>query len=300
MSTSLPGPCDGAGPAARDGKAARHPALILATCILASSLAFIDGSVLNVALPAIRRSLPRRHGRGAMGDQRLHPAALGAAAARRRARRSLRAAAGDDRRASSCSPSPPCSAPPRRASPSSSPGARCRGWARRCCCRTASRPSAPPSPAKSGARRSASGRRPAPVAGAFAPMLGGWLIEGVGWPAIFLLNVPVAAAAILLGWRFVPESHNEARPDPDWPGAALATLGLGALTWGLTIWSSGAGMDPLDWAILGARRGLARRLPARRAAARRHGDGAAGDVRRRSPSSASPSSPSCSTARSAG
>ena len=41
---------------ARPGGEAKYPALVLATCILASSLAFIDGSVLNVALPAIGHS----------------------------------------------------------------------------------------------------------------------------------------------------------------------------------------------------------------------------------------------------
>ena len=76
------------------------------------------------------------------------------------------------------------------------------------------------------------------VAGALAPMLGGWLIDGIGWPFIFLLNVPIAAAAILLGWLYVPESENRDRPDPDWAGAALATIGLAALTWGLTAWSA--------------------------------------------------------------
>ena len=55
MSLAIPAPCDGA---SASGKchAAKHPRLVLATCILASSLAFIDGSVLNVALPAIGRS----------------------------------------------------------------------------------------------------------------------------------------------------------------------------------------------------------------------------------------------------
>jgi EmrB/QacA subfamily drug resistance transporter len=76
------------------------------------------------------------------------------------------------------------------------------------------------------------------IAGAISPLLGGWLVDGPGWPFIFLLNVPIAAGAILLGWRFVPESANEARPPPDWPGAILATIGLGALTWGLTAWSA--------------------------------------------------------------
>jgi EmrB/QacA subfamily drug resistance transporter len=76
------------------------------------------------------------------------------------------------------------------------------------------------------------------IAGAISPLLGGWLVDGPGWPFIFLLNVPIAAGAILLGWLFVPESANEKRPPPDWAGAALATFGLGALTWGLTAWSA--------------------------------------------------------------
>ena len=41
------------------------------------------------------------------------------------------------------------------------------------------------------------------VSGAIAPLLGGWIVDSIGWPAIFLLNVPIASAAIWLGWRFV-------------------------------------------------------------------------------------------------
>ena len=57
------------------------------------------------------------------------------------------------------------------------------------------------------------------ISGALAPMLGGWLVDGLGWPFIFLLNLPIAAGAILLGWLYVPESDNEDRPPPDWLGA---------------------------------------------------------------------------------
>ena len=42
------------------------------------------------------------------------------------------------------------------------------------------------------------------IAGAVAPLIGGWLVDSVGWPAIFLINVPVAAGAIALAWLFVP------------------------------------------------------------------------------------------------
>lgn len=76
------------------------------------------------------------------------------------------------------------------------------------------------------------------IAGAAAPLLGGWLVDGPGWRFIFLLNIPFALGAIALGRLYVPESQNEQRPPPDWLGAVLATLGLGALTFGLTAWSS--------------------------------------------------------------
>src|SRR5262249_31130088 len=57
MSSQLSGPCDGIQAAAADSRPCRHPGATLAACILGSSLAFIDGSVMNVALPAIDRDL---------------------------------------------------------------------------------------------------------------------------------------------------------------------------------------------------------------------------------------------------
>jgi len=90
------------------------------------------------------------------------------------------------------------------------------------------------------------------IAGAVAPLLGGWLVDAAGWPFIFLLNVPIAFGAILLGYRFVPESENEKRPPPDWLGGLLATLGLGALTWGLTAWSASDRLGPAAGIALGA------------------------------------------------
>ncbi len=84
------------------------------------------------------------------------------------------------------------------------------------------------------------------VAGAIGPVLGGWLIDLGSWRAIFLINLPLAAAAILLAWRFLPgdptaveESANNGGLDVT--GGVLATLGLGGLTFGLTIGSGTAG-----------------------------------------------------------
>ena len=75
------------------------------------------------------------------------------------------------------------------------------------------------------------------IASAVGPPLGGWLVEVVGWRAIFFLNAPVAAAAMVIAWRYVAESAEGEQP-LDWVGAALATLALGLLTWALTLWSS--------------------------------------------------------------
>ena len=68
---------------------------------------------------------------------------------------------------------------------------------------------------------------------AFGPVLGGWLVEHISWRAVFFLNVPLAVAVIVISvWR-VPETREEDRGSLDWHGAALATLGLGALVYGL-------------------------------------------------------------------
>jgi EmrB/QacA subfamily drug resistance transporter len=81
------------------------------------------------------------------------------------------------------------------------------------------------------------------IAAAFGPPLGGWLIDTVGWRAIFAINLPVSLAAIVIALRFVEESAEGEQP-LDWPGAAFATFALGALTWALTFWSSKHDVSP--------------------------------------------------------
>ena len=69
---------------------------------------------------------------------------------------------------------------------------------------------------------------------AFGPVLGGWLVEHVSWRAVFFLNVPLAIAVIVISVWHVPESREENQQGSlDWLGAILATLGLGALVYGL-------------------------------------------------------------------
>src|SRR6266478_4103300 len=69
---------------------------------------------------------------------------------------------------------------------------------------------------------------------ALGPVMGGWLIEHVSWRAVFFLNLPLAVVVLLLVVRRVPESRTEEESRKlDFLGAALATLSLGAIVYGL-------------------------------------------------------------------
>jgi EmrB/QacA subfamily drug resistance transporter len=78
---------------------------------------------------------------------------------------------------------------------------------------------------------------------ALGPVLGGWLVDSWSWRSPFLINVPVAAAALGLALVYVPESRNADASRVDWRGALLAVAALGSIGYGLTVasdagWSS--------------------------------------------------------------
>lgn len=66
------------------------------------------------------------------------------------------------------------------------------------------------------------------------PLVGGWLVDNLSWRWVFLVVVPLIAAALWIIVTSVPESRSEDAPRRlDWLGAALAALGLGGLAYGL-------------------------------------------------------------------
>lgn len=84
------------------------------------------------------------------------------------------------------------------------------------------------------------------VAGAIGPFVGGWLVEAAGWRWVFLLNVPLAAVVILVAVRHVPESVDpQAHGRFDVLGAALAALALAGTTYALTEAPGGGAAPPV-------------------------------------------------------
>lgn len=228
----------------------RHPNWTIAATMLASSLAFIDGSVTNVALPAIGATLG--------GDAAAVPWIINAYLLPLSALLLLGGAAGDHfgrRRmltlgivlfalaSTGCALAPnlPILLAARAAQgigaailmPNSLGilGSSFEGEAR--------------------GRAIGTWAAAGAIASAIGPPLGGWLVETVGWRAIFYLNLPVALAAILVARAYVAESGRSPQ-QLDWRGALLATGALGALTWALTLWSSRHAASSGTWIGLGA------------------------------------------------
>ena len=237
------------GPPTADGSAG-HPGLVLAATILASSLSFIDGSVVNVGLPAIGSAF---HGEAAglqwvinayllpLSALLLFGGALGDHFGRRRvlmigtavfAVASAGCAAASDL-------------------PILVAARMLQGLGAALLMPNSL---AILSDTFDGAARGRAIGTWASVGAATAgvgPLLGGWLIDTVGWRTVFMINLPVAAAAIALAWRYVPARRSRSELPLDPTGALLATLGLALLTYGLV-----AGAGPAGWSTTAATTGL--------------------------------------------
>jgi EmrB/QacA subfamily drug resistance transporter len=73
------------------------------------------------------------------------------------------------------------------------------------------------------------------ITAAVGPVLGGWLIQHASWRWVFFLNLPIAAVVLGLTSFRVPESRNQEQKHEslDWPGALLVTAGLGGVVFAL-------------------------------------------------------------------
>jgi EmrB/QacA subfamily drug resistance transporter len=244
--------CDRTAALSAAGRATARPGLVLAATILASSLDYIDGSVVNVGLPAIGRSL---HGDAAelqwAVNAYLLPLSalllLGGALGDRFGRRRILVigVAAFALGSAACAAAPTLEAL----------------IAARAFQGLAAALVLPSSLAVLGSAFQGAARSravgvwaaSAAIASGVGPVLGGWLIDTVGWRAIFLINLPLAAlaaAAALYAIDPGPRAAPQARLDLG--GAVLITLALTGLAWGLTEGAGRGGWTPLAVAAVAA------------------------------------------------
>ncbi|HZO46297.1 MAG TPA: MFS transporter [Xanthobacteraceae bacterium] len=212
---------------------------VLPATILGSSMGFIDGSVVNVALPAMQRSLETSFGtmQWVANGYMLALASLillGGSAGDRLGRRRMFmiGLAGFGAASLACGLAPSAS------------------WliAARLLQGVAAALLTPASLAIIGAAYSGEARGPAigtwAAAGALTialgPPLGGWLVDVVGWRSIFFINLPIAAVALLLAAKLPADRRTGASAPIDRSGALLAVLSLGLLSYGLFALGEGA------------------------------------------------------------
>ena len=85
------------------------------------------------------------------------------------------------------------------------------------------------------------------LASVLGPALGGWLVQTFSWRAAFLINLPIAAGLLWIAIRHVPETRNPQAGELDLAGAVLATVGFGALVFGLIEAPTAGWSDAKTW-----------------------------------------------------
>jgi len=85
---------------------------------------------------------------------------------------------------------------------------------------------------------------------ALGPFLGGALVQYLGWPSIFFINIPLGLLAIFISLKFVPETKNNESTKIDWPGTFLIFISLLGIIYGLITgpdkgWGNGFALQSL-------------------------------------------------------
>lgn len=84
------------------------------------------------------------------------------------------------------------------------------------------------------------------ITSALGPVLGGWIVQNASWRWIFFINVPLAIIVLTVLFLRVPESRSEGESHRlDWLGAILTTVGLGAIVYGLIDANNRSITDPV-------------------------------------------------------
>ena len=89
------------------------------------------------------------------------------------------------------------------------------------------------------------------ISGAVGPFLGGWLIDTFSWRWVFLVNIPIAIVAVVITLRHVPESRADTDQPIDGWGAFLAAAGLTAVCWALIESDNGVGASQIVAGLVG-------------------------------------------------
>jgi EmrB/QacA subfamily drug resistance transporter len=238
MTGPAPTPCDQAvlsSPAPRDGGCAeRARPWVLAATILGSSLVFIDGSVVNVALPAIQADLAASapSAQWVVNAYMLLLSALilvGGAAGDRFGLRRMFALGVAIFTAASVA----CGLASGIAALIAARAVQGTGGALLVPASLAVISAAFPEGERGRAIGTWAGSSALTIA--LGPVLGGWLVDVWSWRLVFFVNVPLALATLALVVRHFPASlDRRGESAVDWIGGVLATLGLGAVVYGFT------------------------------------------------------------------
>lgn len=207
---------------------------VLAATILGSSMAFIDGSVVNVALPAIQASLaaPVSEAQWIVNSYMLLLGALiliGGAAGDRFGRRRIFIIGVLVFTAASAACGLAPDAPALIAARAS------QGAGAALLVPTSLAIISAAFPEKERGRAIGTWAGASALTTALGPVLGGWLTDTLSWRAIFFINVPLAALTLGFTLWHMPESRNRDAKGVDWLGGVLAVAGLGCFTYGLTL-----------------------------------------------------------------
>jgi EmrB/QacA subfamily drug resistance transporter len=216
---------------------------VLAATILGSSIAFIDSSVVSVALPAMQADLsaPVREAQWIVNSYMLLLGALiliGGAAGDRFGRRRMFLIGLIAFTAASVA----CGLAPNAASLIAARAVQGVGAALLVPSSLAIISAAYPEKERGRAIGTWAGA--SALTTALGPVLGGWLTDGWSWRAIFFINVPVAALAVGIALWHMPESHDPDTDRVDWLGGLFAVAGLGCMTYGLTVASEAGWIHP--------------------------------------------------------